>query len=231
VRGDDSFFNGHVPVTTMVTLLPRWRRSPRRVASRSATNTRRRREPPLVQLGHQPPMEQVLERGEPHRRALAERVGDELVVASYLRDRSELWSLRCSANSSNTITSFEVATAPSPGTENARHSGVASATSVSSQSGAGPFLSRRRYGHFLLRTLSDPRAPSNCAHSSDSAPSTSRSSAWATRRKRGGAHGSESPRGARGDGTGQLAKSCAPRANSLTAEAQGPSRVPAHWLR
>jgi len=36
-------------------------------------------------------MEQVLERGEPHRAALAERVGDELVVASYLRDRSELW--------------------------------------------------------------------------------------------------------------------------------------------
>ena len=69
VRGDESFFNGHVPVTTMVTLLA----AVAAVASgRGGVALEQRtlvvgREPSLVQLGHQPPVEQVLERGEPHR--------------------------------------------------------------------------------------------------------------------------------------------------------------------
>jgi len=110
-----------------------------------------------------------LERGEPHRAALAERVGDELVVAITCATAANCGSLRFS-ELEQYITSFEVATAPSPRhRENARHS-VWRVRQVSlRQSGAGPFCRAGAMGHFLLRTVERPRAPSNCAHSSDSA--------------------------------------------------------------
>jgi UDP-N-acetyl-alpha-D-muramoyl-L-alanyl-L-glutamate epimerase len=93
VRGDDSFFNGHVPVTTMITLLA----AVAAVASghggvalsneqsSSVANLRWYNSDINHQWSKSWNAEHLIAS------AIAERVGDELVVASYLRDRSELW--------------------------------------------------------------------------------------------------------------------------------------------
>jgi hypothetical protein len=93
VRGDDSFFNGHVPVTTMVTLLAavaavasgRGGVALSNEHSSSVANLRWYNSDINHQWSKSWNAENLIAA------ALAERVGDELVVASYLRDRSELW--------------------------------------------------------------------------------------------------------------------------------------------
>ncbi len=90
---DASFFEGHVPVTAMVTLLA----AVAAVASgrggvvmsnehsASAPNLRRGE----LDVNHQ--WSKSLSAERLLARAISERIGDELVVASFLRDRSEVW--------------------------------------------------------------------------------------------------------------------------------------------
>jgi hypothetical protein len=93
VRGDESFFNGHVPVTTMVTLLAavaavasgRGGVALSNEHSSSIANLRWYNSDINHQWSKSWNAENLIAG------ALAERVGDGLVVASYLRDRSELW--------------------------------------------------------------------------------------------------------------------------------------------
>ena len=96
VRGDESFFNGHVPVTTMVTLLAavaavasgRGGVALSNEHSSSIANLRWYNSDINHQWSKSWNAENLIAA------AIAERVGDELVVASYLRDRSELWVAR-----------------------------------------------------------------------------------------------------------------------------------------
>jgi len=96
VRGDESFFNGHVPVTTMVTLLAavaavasgRGGVALSNEHSSSVANLRWYNSDINHQWSKSWNAENLIAA------AIAERVGDELVVASYLRDRSELWVAR-----------------------------------------------------------------------------------------------------------------------------------------
>jgi len=95
-------------------------------------------------------MEQVLERGEPHRAALAERVGDELVVASYLRDRSELWVAQVFSELEqyhHVFRSCNRAFAQAPGERATQWCGECDKCLFVNLVLA-PFLSRRRYGTF-----------------------------------------------------------------------------------
>jgi len=93
VRGDESFFNGHVPVTTMITLLAavaavasgRGGVALSNEHSSSTANLRWHNSDINHQWSKSWNAEKLIAS------AVAERVGDELVVASYLRDRSELW--------------------------------------------------------------------------------------------------------------------------------------------
>ncbi len=93
VRGDESFFNGHVPVTTMVTLLAavaavasgRGGVALSNEHSSSVANLRWYNSDINHQWSKSWNAENLIAS------AIGERVGDELVVASYLRDRSELW--------------------------------------------------------------------------------------------------------------------------------------------
>ena len=93
VRGDESFFDGHVPVTAMVTLLA----AVAAVASgRGGVALSNEHSSSVANLrwynsdiNHQWSKSWNAENLIGH--AIAERVGNELVVASYLRDRSELW--------------------------------------------------------------------------------------------------------------------------------------------
>jgi hypothetical protein len=93
VLGDESFFNGHVPVTTMVTLLAtvaavasgRGGVALSNEHSSSIANLRWYNSDINHQWSKSWNAENLIAN------AVAERVGDELVVASYLRDRSELW--------------------------------------------------------------------------------------------------------------------------------------------
>jgi hypothetical protein len=93
LRQDTAFFQGHVPVTAMVTLLA----AVAAVASgrggvvmsnehsASAPNLRRENLDVNHQWSKSLTAELLLAA------AISERVGDELVVASFLRDRSEVW--------------------------------------------------------------------------------------------------------------------------------------------
>ncbi len=93
VRGDESFFNGHVPVTTMITLLAavvavatgRGGVALSNEHSSSVANLRWYNSDVNHQWSKSWNAEKLIAN------AIAERVGDELVVASYLRERSELW--------------------------------------------------------------------------------------------------------------------------------------------
>lgn len=93
VAGDEAFYNGHVPVTAMVTLLA----SIAAVASGrggvALSNEYSSSIPNLrwynADINHQWSKSWAAE--ELIADAIAERVSDELVVASFLRDRSELW--------------------------------------------------------------------------------------------------------------------------------------------
>lgn len=93
VRGEESFFNGHVPVTTMVTLLAavaavasgRGGVALSNEHSSSIANLRWYNSDINHQWSKSWNAENLIAN------AIAERVGEELIVASYLRDRSELW--------------------------------------------------------------------------------------------------------------------------------------------
>ena len=93
VGGDASFFNGHVPVTTMITLLAavaavasgRGGVALSNEHSSSLANLRWHNSDINHQWSKSWNAEKLIAS------AIAERVGEELVVASYLRDRSELW--------------------------------------------------------------------------------------------------------------------------------------------
>ena len=93
LRGDDNFFSGHVPVTAMVTLLAAVAAlasghgavAMSNEHSASAANLRWRGRDINHQWSKSWAAEVLL--GD----ALGERVGPEFVVASFLRDRSELW--------------------------------------------------------------------------------------------------------------------------------------------
>jgi hypothetical protein len=93
VHGDDAFYNGHVPVTAMVTLLA----AVAAVASGRGgvvmSNEHSASAPNLrwgdLEVNHQ--WSKSLEAERLIASAIAERVGEALVVASLLRDRSEVW--------------------------------------------------------------------------------------------------------------------------------------------
>ncbi|MBU6515075.1 MAG: hypothetical protein KGQ78_04195 [Acidobacteria bacterium] len=93
LRGDDNFFNGHVPVTAMVTLLAavaalasgRGAVAMSNEHSASSANLRWRDQDVNHQWSKSWSAEMLIAD------ALSERVGPEFVVASFLRDRSELW--------------------------------------------------------------------------------------------------------------------------------------------
>ena len=93
MRGDEAFFNGHVPVTTMVTLLAavaavasgRGGVALSNEHSSSIANLRWYNSDINHQWSKSWHAENLIAS------AVAERVGEELIVASYLRDRCELW--------------------------------------------------------------------------------------------------------------------------------------------
>ena len=93
LRGDDNFFNGHVPVTAMVTLLAALGAlasghgavAMSNEHSASAPNLRWRDRDVNHQWSKSWAAEVLIAE------ALAERIGPEFAVASFLRDRSELW--------------------------------------------------------------------------------------------------------------------------------------------
>jgi hypothetical protein len=93
LSGDDNFFNGHVPVTAMVTLLAVVAGVASGRGGVVMSNEHSASVPNILwydhEINHQWSKSWVAE--ELIAAAVRERVGDEFVVASYLRDRSELW--------------------------------------------------------------------------------------------------------------------------------------------
>jgi hypothetical protein len=100
LRGDERFFNGHVPVTAMVTLLAvvaalasgRGGVVMSNEHSASAANLRWRD----LEVNHQ--WSKSFEAEQLLANAVAERVGSTFVVASFLRDRSEVWVAKVFSN-------------------------------------------------------------------------------------------------------------------------------------
>lgn len=90
---DESFFNGHVPVTTMVILLSAIAAVASGRGGVALANEHSASAPNLrwynADINHQWSKSWAAEQLIAD--AIAERVGDDLVVASFLRDRSELW--------------------------------------------------------------------------------------------------------------------------------------------
>lgn len=93
LRGDDNFFNGHVPVTAMVTLLAATAAVASGYGSVAMSNEHSASAPNLRwknrDVNHQWSKSWSAENLIAD--ALTERVGPDFVVASFLRDRSELW--------------------------------------------------------------------------------------------------------------------------------------------
>ncbi len=100
LSGDESFFNGHVPVTTMVTLLAVVAGVASGRGGVVMSNEHSSSSPNILwydqEINHQWSKSWVAEEliGD----AVRERIGDEFVVASFLRDRSELWVARAFAD-------------------------------------------------------------------------------------------------------------------------------------
>jgi UDP-N-acetyl-alpha-D-muramoyl-L-alanyl-L-glutamate epimerase len=96
LRGDENFFNGHVPVTSMVTMLAAVAALASGHGGVAMSNEHSSSAPNLRWQGrdvnHQWSKSWAAEVliGD----ALRERLGSEFVVASFLRDRSELWVAR-----------------------------------------------------------------------------------------------------------------------------------------
>ena len=93
LRGEATFFNGHVPVTAMVTLLAAVAAAASGRGGVVMSNEHSASAPNLrwgdLEVNHQ--WSKSFEAERLIAAALVERVGDELVVASLLRDRSEVW--------------------------------------------------------------------------------------------------------------------------------------------
>ena len=93
LRGDDNFFNGHVPVTAMVTLLAALGALASGHGAVAMSNEHSASAPTLRwrdrDVNHQWSKSWAAE--VLIAEALAERIGPEFAVASFLRDRSELW--------------------------------------------------------------------------------------------------------------------------------------------
>ena len=93
LTGDETFFNGHVPVTAMVTLLAVIAAVSSGRGGVVMSNEHSASEPNLRwknhDVNHQWSKSWVAE--ELLARAVEERIGEDFVVASFLRDRSEIW--------------------------------------------------------------------------------------------------------------------------------------------
>ncbi len=93
IRNDDSFFAGHVPVTAMITLLAVVAALASGRGAVVMSNEHSASVPNLrwhdADINHQWSKSWDAERLIAN--AVTERIGDEFVVASFLRDRSELW--------------------------------------------------------------------------------------------------------------------------------------------
>jgi len=93
LRSSSNFFNGHVPVTTMVTLLATLSALANGQSGVVMSNEHSSSAPNLQWRGrdinHQWSKSLVAETL--IAAAVAERIGDEITVSSFLRDRSELW--------------------------------------------------------------------------------------------------------------------------------------------
>ena len=239
VRGDDSFFNGHVPVTTMVTLLA----SVAAVASgrggvalsnehsSSVANLRWYNSDINHQWSKSWNAENLIAA------ALAERVGDELVVASYLRDRSELWVAQVFSELEqyhHVFRSCNRAFAQAPGERATQWCGECDKCLFVNLVLA-PFLSRPAlWDIFSCEPLSDParaeqlrtlvglgaeHKPFECVGDPDESAvaltEVSHHEGWREV-----------------TALDELAKELRTESElSDLLEAQGPSRVPAHWLR
>lgn len=99
LSGNPSFFNGHVPVTAMVTLLAVVAGVASGVGGVVMSNEHSASSPNVFwydqEINHQWSKSWAAE--ELIGAAVRERIGDEFVVASFLRDRSELWVARAFA--------------------------------------------------------------------------------------------------------------------------------------
>ena len=239
LRGDDNFFNGHVPVTAMVTLLAAVAAlasghgavAMSNEHSASAANLRWRNRDINHQWSKSWAAEVLL--GD----ALGERVGPDFVVASVLRDRSELWVAQQFAQAREfhgVFRSCNRAFSQRPGERAANWCGECDKCLFINLILA-PFIGRddlRRI--FLGEPLANPRLdealrsliglglrhkPFECVGDPDESAvalrSVSQSPSWR-----------DVPRLA------ELARLTSPdREFDELLQPQGPSRVPAHWLR
>ena len=93
LQGSDTFFNGHVPVTSMVTMLAVIAALASGRGGVVMSNEHSSSEPNVIwrdrPINHQWSKSWVAEQLIAN--AVREVIGDEFVVASFLRDRSELW--------------------------------------------------------------------------------------------------------------------------------------------
>lgn len=239
LRGDDNFFNGHVPVTTMVTLLAvlgalatgHGAVAMSNEHSASAANVRWRDRDINHQWSKSWSAELLIAA------AVAERVGDEFVVASFLRDRSELWVAQQFAHAREyhqVFRSCNRAFAQSPSARALNWCGTCDKCLFINLVLA-PFLDRAELrAIFHSEPISDPRLddalrsliglglehkPFECVGDPDE-------SAVALTRL------SELPAWGDVSRLGELARLTAPdRDFADLLESQGSSRVPAHWLR
>jgi hypothetical protein len=236
---DASFFHGHVPVTAMVTLLA----AVAAVASgrggvvmsnehsASAPNLRRG----TLEVNHQ--WSKSLSAERLLAQAISERVGDELVVASFLRDRSEIWVAEVFSRLDryhHVFRSCNRAFAQAPEQRLDTWCGECDKCLFINLMLA-PFLSRETLGEiFHHEPLSDPARdaqlrilvgvgvdakPFECVGDPDE-------SAVALARV------SERAEWLDVDQLGKIAREASPdREFDELLQSQGPSRVPAHWLR
>ena len=239
VRGDDAFFNGHVPVTTMVTLLAvvaavasgRGGVAMSNEHSSSVANLRWNNSEINHQWSKSWNAEKLIAA------AVAERVGDQLVVASFLRERSELWVARAFAQLEqyhHVFRSCNRAFTQAPGQRAAKWCGECDKCLFVNLVLA-PFLSRATLrAIFSSEPLSDPdraaqlrtlvglgaeHKPFECVGDPDESAvaldEVSRLEEWSDVAA-----------------LGELAREVrTERQLSDLLEPQGPSRVPANWLR
>ena len=239
LRGDDRFFNGHVPVTTMVTLLGalaavasgRGGVAMSNEFSASVPNLHWRGRPVNHQWSKSLDAEVLI--GD----ALAELVGDDLVVASFLRDRSEVWVAQAfarlheyhgvfrSCNRAFTQESARRASKWCGECDKCLFINLVLAPFLERAAlreifGSEPLAQRALEGR--LRTLvglGEQHKPFECVGDPDE-------SAVALRAVSALPEWSDAPQLAR------IAASASPRRSlDELLESQGPRRVPAHWLR
>jgi hypothetical protein len=239
LRGDDNFFNGHVPVTAMVTLLAALAAlasghgavAMSNEHSSSAPNVRWRERDVNHQWSKSWEAEVLI--GD----AIGERVGADFVVASFLRDRSELWVAQQFATASeyhHVFRSCNRAYSQSPGQRAKNWCGMCDKCLFIDLILA-PFIDRATLREiFASEPVSDPRLddslrsliglglehkPFECVGDPDE-------SAVALR------HVSQLLQWSDVRRLGELARLTSPdRDFAELLETQGSSRVPAHWLR